>query len=1173
MAQTALDVAVGLQVFSKTRVFVSQVLAETPNLDKIGDQRNYYLYQHRMLTVCAKIEVDFTEPVRTLYMTISFTFVKKPPSMYSRLGFMSCWNWKLLLRHTSALVLLTAFVGSGLAQVATNRYALILNDPAPASKFETREATQSAEARSYQRQVEAAQRTLRNELQSRNIEVAGSVSTILNAVFVVVPSERVPELKSLPGVKGVVPLRRRHVDLNRATQIVNAPVAWTALGGMQNAGAGVKIGILDTGIELTHPAFKDSSLPMPAGYPICNGSDCAFTSNKIIVARSYVRQLAAGSAGNPAADSRPDDYSPRDRSGHGTAVASCAAGVLNTGAVTFSGMAPKAYLGSYKIYGSPEVNDFTADDVIIQALEDAFNDGMDIVSFSTGGPALSGPLDSGATCQNAPGVPCDLVAQTFETVANKGVVIVTAAGNDGQSGVNVPTYNTISSPGDVPSVISVGASTNSHSFRSGISVQGAGVPSSLQSVAAELGDGPVPSGPVTAPLLDVAQAGNDGYACSALPSGALSGDIALIERGPVGSACSFSTKLGNAQDAGAVGVVFYNYDATAAFGPGGLSSYNIPAVMISNTDGVALKNFADANPGHAVTLDASQIEQSATGNQLAFFSSLGPTTGDGSIKPDLVAPGTNIYMAAETFDPLGDLYSANGYAVADGTSFATPIVSGAAALVKQKHPTFTAAQIKSALVNTASQSVVTDDSGNPVSVQSLGGGLLDAGAAVNDSVTSIPSTLPLGVLTSGSLPRTQQLRITNGGAAAVNLTAAIATGKVSSGATLALDKQSLALAPGASGTIAVTLSGSVPTPGPYYGAVTLQGSGVSLRVPYLYLVGDGVAANIIPLVGDQFDGTVGEQIPDGIIAFKLIDRYGVAVANSAVTFTARNGGSIQNADTQTDVNGIAAAEVILGAQPGSYSFTAVAGRQRWTFTGTARAKPNIPPSSIVNAASFDVTSPVAPGSYISIFGTGLADGTHANTYASLPLALDFVLVSFDVPSTNISVPGRLIYVSPTQVNVQVPWELQGQTSAQVKVTIDFSHGNVVSLPLSDFAPALFEASAGAVAALDAGNKTINASNPARRGQTIELFANGLGPVNNQPATGEPASGSGATTKSTPSVTIGGQQAAVSFSGLAPGFAGLYQVNATVPSGLSAGNQQVTISIGGKTSKVSQVLVQ
>ena len=119
-------------------------------------------------------------------------------------------------------------------------------------------------------------------------------TTLLNAVFVVAPADSVADLKSIPGVIGVVPIRTYHRKLNRATALVNAPAAWSALGGRRTAGAGVKIAILDTGIDQTHPAFQDPSLPMPAGYPRCSGGDCAFTSNKVIVARSYVQQLAAG---------------------------------------------------------------------------------------------------------------------------------------------------------------------------------------------------------------------------------------------------------------------------------------------------------------------------------------------------------------------------------------------------------------------------------------------------------------------------------------------------------------------------------------------------------------------------------------------------------------------------------------------------------------------------------------------------------------------------------------------------------------------------------------------------------------------------------------------------------------------------------------------------------------
>ncbi len=159
---------------------------------------------------------------------------------------------------------------------------------------------------------------------------------------------------------------------------------------------GIKIAILDSGIDQNHPSLQYNTLTVPAGFPKCGTQrDCAnFTNSKVIVARSYVRQLAIGTGTIDPTTSRPDDYSARDHSGHGTAVATCAAGNTSTGTVTINGMAPKAYVGSYKIFGSPQINDSTTDDVIVSALEDAINDGMDLVSISVGGPAVTGPLDT-----------------------------------------------------------------------------------------------------------------------------------------------------------------------------------------------------------------------------------------------------------------------------------------------------------------------------------------------------------------------------------------------------------------------------------------------------------------------------------------------------------------------------------------------------------------------------------------------------------------------------------------------------------------------------------------------------------------------------------------------------------------------------------------------------------
>ena len=538
----------------------------------------------------------------------------------------------------------------------------------------------TAAAVAYRQQVETKQAAVRKELAARNFQVLGSVSVLVNAIFVGAPASRVAELQSIPGVAGVRPVRRYKLALNRATQLMNAPAAWNALGGMSNGGKGIKIAILDSGIDQTHPAFQDSTLPMPAGFPICTAGhpeDCAYTTNKVIVARSYVRTLAAGSnPRNPAVDSMPDDYSPRDRDGHGTAVASCAAAnstatpaVTTTGgALTIVGMAPKAYLGNYKIEGSPGVLDGASDTVMIQAIEDALADHMDIASISVSGSSFTGALDTGSICglPNGPNNYCDPVAAAFEAAVKAGMVVVADAGNDGYNGYYYPLFNSINSPASAPSVIGVGATVNSHVLGPSVSVNAAGAPSSLKGIPAQNSDAiyPYVNNPsygasdavfpaVAAPLIDVAQTGNDGYACTSLAAGSLNGAFALIERGPAGNTtCTFNAKVANAEAAGAIGVILYMYDSSATLNPEGLgfSANNPligPVVMISNAAGVALKQYIDQHSGQAVTIDSAGIEQdmaaydqvaglTVAANQFAGYSSMGPTP-DGAIKPDLVA--------------------------------------------------------------------------------------------------------------------------------------------------------------------------------------------------------------------------------------------------------------------------------------------------------------------------------------------------------------------------------------------------------------------------------------------------------------------------------------------------------------------------------------------------------
>jgi minor extracellular serine protease Vpr len=1073
------------------------------------------------------------------------------------------------MRHLLAAILwVAALAGTLVAQRGYERYALVLEEAPLAAQVSSRKDLRAI-APDVPARIEAAQNRLREELARRGIRVTGSVKTLLNAVFVRASEEQAAELRGLPGVRRVawLPPMKRHLD--EAIKLVGVPQAWNVIGGAGNAGAGVKIGIIDTGIDQEHPAFQDPSLQPPSGFPKCQPADCAYTNSKVIVARSYVDMLVWG---DKPASSRPDDLSPRDRVGHGTGVAMIAAGVRNQGpSATITGVAPKAWLGNYKVFGSPGVNDWTYGDVVIEALSDAFDDGMDIVELSLGWSAMYGPFDAGATCGETGGNACDALAQAVDNTVKLGMAVVVSVGNDGDLGNLFPTLNSLNTPGTAPSAITVGASTNAHIWFSSVRVAGSDVPSNLRSIPARFGDGPKPAGPLTAPARDVTRLEDNGRACSPLATGTLSGAVALIQRGD----CAFATKVNNAQKAGAVGVIIYQVDGSDdIFAPAALAETGIPAVLIGNTDGRNLKSFLSSNPDRAVTLDPGLSALRAEFDTVADFSSRGPSIGNSYIKPDLVAVGTDLYTATQRYDPNGDMYSADGYTAVQGTSFAVPMVAGAAALVKQRNSGFSAAQLKSAVVNTASQEV--RDQGATARVTAVGAGKLNAESAVRTNVTVDPATLSFGVVTQGGLPMSKTLKINNSSNSTLNL----AVAQRDADAKLSLTVIPNSVAAGATSTVSVRLDGTLPPPGAFEGAITVKGGAVDLRVPYLYLLGDGAAYNIFPIMGFDFVGNVSELIPGRLIGFKLIDRYGVPVRNSPVRFRVTlGGGSIDSADAQTDIYGIAAAKVYLGSQLGEQEFTAEAGGLTVHFPGRARLRPTIETNGVVNAASFERGKAVAPGSYIAIFGRGLSETTRVFSTPYLPLSLAGVSVSFDVPSKGLSLPGRLHFVSDGQVNVQAPWELQGLNAAQMKVSIGDSSSSLYTVPLADYSPAFFEytePSSGRllVAALDENYALVGTGNALGRGRVAQLYVNGLGPVDNQPPTGEIAPAQPlARTRTTPTVTVGGRPATVLFSGLAPYNVGLYQVNITVPSDAPSGIQSVAITAGGVTSKAGNLPIQ
>ncbi|HYO82159.1 MAG TPA: S8 family serine peptidase, partial [Bryobacteraceae bacterium] len=921
----------------------------------------------------------------------------------------------------------------------------------------------------------------------------------------------------------------------------------------------------------------------PPGFPKCreDRGDCAYVNRKVIVARSYVDMLVGGEP----EFSRPDDLSPRDRVGHGTAVAAIAAAVRNTGpAATVTGVAPAAWLGNYKVFGSPGVNGrYTYDDVVIQALNDALTDGMNVAVLSLGAPAAWGPRDNEPPVECRPSAqgngPCDWRAAAVENAVAAGLAVVVSAGNDGDYGIRIPTYNSIHTPGSAPAAITVGATTNAHIWYQALRVNHPNAPADLRRVNALFGTGPRLAGPVDARVVDVGTLAIDDLACAPLPNGSLNGAWALIRRGD----CQIVLKVQNAQRAGALGVILmqregFNNPVTI----NDVEESGIPLVVIGNRSGEALRSFVRANSSATVTLDpALSSVPTQDSDFVAVFSSRGPSIRENAIKPEVSAPGTDLYVPTQRFDPNGEMYSQDGYTAVQGTSFAAPIVAGIAALVKQKNPSFTPAQLKSAVVNTADPRIVDYDGENrriTAGVMDVGAGRVDAAAALATNVTVEPSVLSFGAFGTPA-PSPKGLRICNHGSEQISLRLSVVpTAGGTTAARVAANRTSFNLPRGCTEDVNVRLDGSRPGPGVYEGYLEITGGATPLRVPYLYLVGDGVPYNIFPLLGDAFEA---EPDMTQSLLFKVVDRYGIPVPNAAVNLASTlGGGSIIEGGPRTDELGIGWADVRIGPELGEQEFYIGLADNRdfgMYVGGRARPRPSIASTGIVDAASGQPARSYAPGSYITLYGQGLSEAQRGFGTPYGPLALVGVSVSFEVPSQRLSVPGRVSFVSPSQINVLIPWELQGVSSALMKVSIGDSSSSLVTVPIASSAPSLFEftdASGRRVVAAAGESGVITSDNGAVRGRAISLYVNGLGAVENQPASGAPGpSNPLARTRVAPQVTIAGRPAPVLFSGLAPGFVGLYQINVVVPEDVPAGLHPVVVTADGNASRPSTLVVR
>jgi minor extracellular serine protease Vpr len=603
--------------------------------------------------------------------------------------------------------------GSAIVQLAGDPLAVSARTrPAKGKKIDFNSASVKSERARLAKTRNDFKQWLRTN--APDAKVTNEFDIALHGVGVELNGTTLETLRSAPTVRRAAlqeiyqPIAHNDPDLD----LVNANEAWTQAGGEADAGAGVKVAVIDSGIDVTHPCFDD------AGYPAQTQSgDLDLTNNKVIVAKVFGNNVAK------------DDLDASAVNSHGTHVAGTVACNVHTPAVVDgvdipydpSGVAPRALLGNYNVF--PGDTGSARSEDIIDALDEAYSDGFDVANMSLGGARNDG---GGAF----------LLDNAVDNLDQANMVVAVAAGNEG------PGYFTVHYPGAAPRALTAGASTVGHAVVNVVVVDGV-------EYEAVVGDFEELDSDVTAPLEVVSDPAsgfphNLNLACDdSPPLPDLTGTIALLGRGT----CDFTVKMRNAQNAGADGVIMVDRVEGAPF----VMAHNdleprptIPGVMVSLADGAVI----DDHDGDSATLKALGVYTTdpAATNLMANFSSWGPTHGDLLIKPDVTAPGADVLSSV----PAAECSAPPCWAFFGGTSMATPHLAGAAAVVRGIHPAWTAAQVRSAIVNTAQEGVLRHPETDAVTNDAMivGAGLLDVNAAglavaaldpVSQSFGSVPS--------------------------------------------------------------------------------------------------------------------------------------------------------------------------------------------------------------------------------------------------------------------------------------------------------------------------------------------------------------------------------------------------------------------------------------------------
>jgi uncharacterized protein (TIGR03437 family) len=466
-----------------------------------------------------------------------------------------------------------------------------------------------------------------------------------------------------------------------------------------------------------------------------------------------------------------------------------------------------------------------------------------------------------------------------------------------------------------------------------------------------------------------------------------------------------------------------------------------------------------------------------------------------------------------------------------------------------------------------------------------------AGAGVKNAPINIPVNLTVGTAqgpglavnpatvaftaSSGANPAPITLAINNSGPGAIAPSAVAYTNDGANWLSVALSTSPAGT--GGSTTASVTVNANQLVAGSYSGTVVIMDPAVptgSVQIPVSLKVANG--APILALAGKTVAFVVppgGTQKQTSTIALTNAGTGGLSFTAATSTTSGGNWLSVSPASGSAPATLTFTADP-TGLAPGVYSGQVVVAipnapataQSPQTIAVSFYVGQNVPAIStggIVNGASF-ASQVVSPGEIVSAFGANLGPPAGVPSTAvgnSLPTTLAGVQVAFTGASGSGTIAAPLYYASAGQLNLQVPYEVGTQASTTVQVTTTGIPGPTYTLQLRPADPAIFIAN-GRMAILDQSGRLINAGNPASPNQALTIFATGLGAVNPAIATGTLAPlGTLFNTLSLATVTLGGTAANVSFSGLAPTFVGLYQINFTVPSGVAGGDQPLILGIG------------